>query len=49
MSLWFAVEVEKTHKGIIITGENVDGTRSVKVLLTKDVIEKLKEIILSEG
>jgi len=49
MSLWFAVDVKKTIRGIVVTGENIEGTRTVDVLLTRDVLEKLKEMIKDES
>jgi len=49
MSLWFAKEVKKTVRGIVVTGENIEGTRTVDVLLTEDVLKKLKELMNDEG
>ena len=49
MSLWFAKEVKKTMRGIVITGENIEGTRTVDVLLTKEILEKLKELMNDES
>jgi len=45
MSLWFGVDVKRTQRGIVVVGENIEGNRSVEVLLPKDVLDKLKEMI----
>lgn len=47
--MWFAKSVRKTSVGIVVTGENVDGTRTVNVLLTEEIIRKLKEVLEDEG
>ena len=36
-------------RGIVITGENIEGTRTVDVLLTKEILEKLKELMKDES
>jgi len=48
MSLWFATEVKKTVRGIVVVGENIEGTRTVDILLTRDVLDKLKELIKND-
>ena len=45
MTLWFAKDIRKTVRGLVIVGENIEGTRSVEVLLTDEVVEKLRELI----
>ncbi len=45
MSLWFSIDVKMTNRGIVITGENITGTRTVDVLLTSDIVDKLMELI----
>jgi len=47
--IWFSSEVRKTRRGIVVVAENVEGNKTIDVLLHSDHVKEIVEVAKSEG